>query len=70
MLSNNIKWLIKDRELTQRELAEQVFVHVNTVQRWCSGETEPHASDLYRLAKYFDINMESLMEDDYERFDR
>ena len=65
-LSKNIKHLMKDRELKQEWLAQKCQVHQNTTSRWITGKSEPSATGLYRLAKAFNVSMESLMEENHD----
>lgn len=51
MFSKRLKRLRKGRGLTQKELAEQIEVSVDSVRRWEWGHRFPDVEDLSRLAK-------------------
>ena len=53
--------LRKKNQLTQDELAEQVFVTRQAVSRWESGETTPNVQTLKLLSKLFDVSINTLL---------
>ena len=52
----------KEKGLTQRELAEKVYVSVQAVSKWERGESEPSTSNLLALAKLFGVSPAQLLE--------
>ena len=50
------------RGLTTEEVAKEVGVHKNALQRWERGESEPLASGIVRLAKFYEVSVEYLLE--------
>ena len=52
-LGQKIKKLRTDKGLTQKDLADQVFVTFQTVSKWEKDENEPDVSTLRLLAKVF-----------------
>ena len=61
-LSTYIRSRRKNIGLTQKELAEKVYVSANTVARWERGETEPSFSDFLRVCEVLGINPLDFME--------
>ena len=51
---------IKER-LTQKELAQELFVTVPTLSHWECGYQEPSFKDLVRLCKYFDVSADYML---------
>ena len=61
-IGNNIKTELQKCGKTQKDLAEEINVTEATMSRWISGKRQPTAYGLYRVAKVFRVDMESLME--------
>lgn len=57
----NLKELREMKNLSQRELAERLFVTRSTVARWENGSRLPDASMIYRLAECLDVNVDRLL---------
>ena len=53
--------LRKEKNLTQDELAEKVFVTRQAVSRWESGETTPNVETLKLLSRVFDVSINTLL---------
>ena len=65
--SNNIRFLRKQRNLTQEELAEMVgYKSFTTIQKWETGDSEPNMGVLRQLADIFHLSISELMETDLE----
>ena len=47
--------------LTQRDLAEAIFVSESLVCRWESNQRNPSADDLKKIAEVTDVNVAWLM---------
>lgn len=66
-LGQKIKKLRLEKGLTQKDLADQVYVTFQTVSKWEKDENEPDVSTLRELAKLFGCSMDYLLsEDDVE----
>lgn len=61
LFADNLKNLRAEKNLSQRELAERMFVTRSTVVRWESGSRLPDASMIYRLAECLDVNVDRLL---------
>ena len=49
------------RELSQEELAEKLFVTRQAVSRWENGETTPNTETLKLLSRFFDVSINTLL---------
>ena len=56
-----LKKLRKEKNLTQEELAEKLYVNSRSVSRWENGRTMPDFDILIELAKFYDISIEELL---------
>ena len=56
----NVHYLRKMRRLNQTELAQIVGKSKKTISAWENGTRQPLVEDVYVLAKYFGIDMETL----------
>ena len=61
LFADNLRELRAERGISQRELAERMFVTRSTVARWESGIRLPDASMIYRLAECLDVNVDRLL---------
>lgn len=65
--SNNIRFLRRQRNLTQEELAEMVgYKSFTTIQKWETGDSEPNMGVLRQLADIFHLSISELVETDLE----
>ena len=60
-LSENIRRLRKERNLTQERLAEALGVTVGAVYKWESGQSLPEISMLMEIADFFDTSVDLLL---------
>ena len=61
LFAENIKELRTKANLSQRELAERMFITRSTVAHWESGRRLPDASMIFRLAECLDVNVSDLL---------
>ena len=59
--ADKLKQIRKDRNLSQENLAELLDVSRQAVSKWETGQTEPTANNLIRLAEVFEINLSELV---------
>lgn len=57
-----IKELRKRRNITQLKLAMDLHTTQNTISRYENGEREPNIDELVKLADYFDVSLDYLLE--------
>lgn len=61
LFANNLKKLRKEKGLTQRELAERLYVTRTSVNRWESGSRLPDAEMIFRLSEVLDVDVNILL---------
>lgn len=61
MLSDNIKFLRKNKGYTQEELAARINVVRQTVSKWEKGFSVPDAEALQRLADVLEVDIKELL---------
>ena len=57
-----IKALRKEKNMTQEDLAEALFVSGKTVSRWETGSTLPDLITLQSIAEYFSVDIRELID--------
>ena len=60
-LSDNLKRIRKENNLTQEELAEKLNVSRQSVSKWESGTAYPEMDKMIQLCKMFDLNIDELL---------
>lgn len=60
MLNENIARLRKNRGLTQVEFSKQLHVTQSAVSHWESGRSVPDTVQLFRIAEFFGVSVETL----------
>ena len=61
-LGNNLVEAIEAHGMTQRDFADAMNLHENTIYGWTRGKRIMSSYALYRAAKILNISMEKLME--------
>ena len=61
VLSDNIKNLRKEKNVTQDVLAKELNVSLKTVSHWETGYTEPSIAQLISLSKIFNVSLDELI---------
>lgn len=64
MFAKNMQYLRGQKGLTQKQLADALFVSDKTVSKWETGLTEPNIDMLKRTSRYFDISVDDLLAKD------
>lgn len=60
-LQRNLVDLRREKELTQKEVAEKIGVSAAAVGFWETGTNEPKATYLIKLAKFFGVTVDELI---------
>ena len=63
-LGQKIKKLRIENNLTQKDLADRLYVTFQTVSKWENDENEPDVATLRELAKLFDCSLDYLLSED------
>lgn len=61
MIGSNIKKLRVQQGMTQKNLADKLFVSAQAVSRWENNEVEPSVSTILELAKIFGVSTDEIM---------
>lgn len=61
MIGSNIKKLRVQQGLTQKNLADKLFVSAQAVSRWENNEVEPSVNTIIELAKIFGVSTDEIM---------
>ena len=59
---DNLRTLIEERNLTQKELATYLNIAPSTLGSYVQNTREPDFSTLKSLAKYFDVSIDYLLD--------
>lgn len=60
-LAEHLKELRKQKDLTQEELAEKLFVSRTAISKWESGRGYPSIDSLQQLATFFALSIDDLL---------
>ncbi len=60
-LSNNIKTLRQEKQLSIRSLGKEIGVEYSRISRWETGKSIPNAEDIIKLAKFFNVSADYLL---------
>ncbi len=66
MFKNRLSKLIKERKMTQTELAKALGTHRQNVYQWVAGKTRPRPQDFKKLAQYFGVTVDYLLSETEE----
>lgn len=61
VLGQRLRELRLSIHLTQKKLAEYIYVSQNSISCWETSEREPSISDIIRLAEFFDTSTDYLL---------
>ncbi len=61
MISKNLKYLRKEKGLSQEEFAEALNVSRQTVAKWESGESMPDVENCKMISMFFGITIDDLV---------
>ena len=66
MLSKNIVYFRKQKQMTQETLAEKLNVSRQAVSKWESGLTEPDVQTLIKLSDIFEVSLDELVKGEHQ----
>ncbi len=69
-LSDNLKKIRKDNNLSQEELAEKLGVSRQSVSKWESGSAYPEMDKVLQICKMFDLNIDELLNQNIKEVER
>ena len=62
--NEKLQQLRKQKEITQEELAEAIYVSRTAISKWESGRGYPSIDSLKEIAKYFSVTIDELLSSD------
>lgn len=65
-LGKNIKYLRKQKKITQEQLAEMMFVSRQTISKWEADEITPELNKLVALSDVFTCKLDALVKEDMD----
>ena len=69
-LSDNLKNIRKERNLSQEQLAEKLGVSRQAVSKWESGQSYPEMDKVLLMCKIFNYNIDELMNENVKEVDQ
>lgn len=67
MLGEKLKKLRKEKNISQQELAEKLFVSNKTISSWEQNRTEPNLDIIVSICNIFDISVSTLIYDNINK---
>ena len=65
-----IKKLRKEINITQKELAQKLNINQSVMNKYENGQIEPSIDNLKKIADFFNISIDSLVEHETDMLDR
>ncbi|MGT2907592.1 helix-turn-helix domain-containing protein [Streptococcus dentiloxodontae] len=65
-LHNRLVKLRKEKNLSQEELAEKLYVSRQTISNWERGKTYPDINSILLIATFFDVTLDNLIKGDVD----
>ncbi len=65
-IGEKVRLLRQQRQLSMKQLADQVQTSDTQISRVENGQRKPSAALVFQLATFFDVPIERLMRDDLE----
>lgn len=59
--SEKLQHLRKEKELTQEQLAEELFISRTAISKWESGKGYPNIDSLKSISKFFSVSIDDLL---------
>ncbi|SEG03166.1 XRE family transcriptional regulator [Algoriphagus boritolerans] len=69
-LASNLRFLRKQKNITQQDLADQLDVQRTMISAYEDGRSEPKLTTLQKLGEILEVGVEELLEHDIERLGR
>ncbi|MCI9169580.1 MAG: helix-turn-helix transcriptional regulator [Lawsonibacter sp.] len=61
ILAERLSLLRKERDLTQKEVGQELGISLNSYQRYETGEREPTAPVLVKMARFYHVSLDYLV---------
>ena len=66
MFKDKVKNLMNSKGISQRDLANAIQINESAMSRYISGERTPRIDILTKIARYFDVTIEELIDEKNE----
>ncbi len=63
---SKLKEVLGEKGITQRQLAKEVGMSYQMICMYATGKVDMGSKKLYKIAKYLDVPMEELIEEEVE----
>lgn len=63
-LADELKRLRKENDITQEFLAKEIYVSIQTINKWENGKCLPDAINLLNIARFYGVSLDVLMKND------
>ena len=61
ILAERLSLLRKERDMTQKEVSQELGISLNSYQRYETDEREPTAPILVQMAKFYNVSLDYLV---------
>lgn len=61
IFTERLNKLLEENQITMYRLAKDFQCSKATITNWCYGQNEPKATEIARLAQYFDVSADYLL---------
>ncbi|WP_420581606.1 helix-turn-helix transcriptional regulator [Reichenbachiella sp.] len=58
---NRIKEILVTKDMSQKELANQLGKNPNTIASICNNKSQPHLKDLRKIAEILEVDVRELL---------
>ena len=69
-LASNLRFLRKQKSITQNELADKLDVQRSMISAYEDGRSEPRLATLQKLCELLDVGLEEFLDHDIENLGR
>ncbi|HAR5874407.1 TPA: helix-turn-helix transcriptional regulator [Staphylococcus pseudintermedius] len=63
-LDQELRRLRKEKGITQEYLANELYVSIQTINKWENGKCLPDAINLLHIAQFYEISLDDLMKNE------
>jgi len=61
IIYNRIKAVLAEKGMTNKDLADALYIAPETVSSWCTNSAQPSIKKLFEVAKYLDVEVGTLL---------
>ena len=66
MFKEKVKELMNEKNISQRDLANAIKINESAMSRYISGERTPRIDILTKIARFFNVSIDELMDDSFD----